>query len=114
MRAGRLDRRIHILERGDERSATTGELVPVWVVLLSRWARRVPKGSAERVLGRELVSEDSITWSIRYTDQVHAKQKLRYAGDDYHITGVYEADSRRQELLIVTSKESPERDAVVA
>lgn len=112
MRAGRLDRRVKVLSRVEQKNASTGEIVPVWVPMNTYWARRVPKGAAERVLGRELVSEETTVWSFRYNTNIDAKKRLQYASEQYRILGVYEGNDRRDEILVLTIKEDPERQRV--
>lgn len=110
MNAGKLDRRITIL-RCVESKGSSGEILRDWTELASAWARRVPQGAAEKLLGRELVSESSVLWSIRWRDDVTSEMRIKFDGRQHQILGVYEGQERHAELLILTTIEEPERDA---
>jgi SPP1 family predicted phage head-tail adaptor len=106
MRQGRLDRRIAIVEYVEQVSATTGERGMVPIKLCDAWARRVPMGVAERLFGRELVSEESVTWSIRHRRDVKPNMVVVWRGKEYRIEGVQDGDGRDYETLLLTIAEA--------
>jgi SPP1 family predicted phage head-tail adaptor len=109
MRAGLLDRRVR-LESPVETIGALGEVTRTWTPVATVWARRVPQGAAERLIGHELVAEANLLWSLRWRDDVNPKWRLIDSDDRVHrIVSVQEGSGRHEELLVATTIEEPER-----
>jgi SPP1 family predicted phage head-tail adaptor len=106
---GRLDRRIDVLYRADFVNSATGENIPSWLLFKRLPAQKVVNGTAERVIGAEVVSASSVVFKVRYREDVTARMKIRFDDVIYQIKGIYEAQGGRyRESFIVCTVEEPQ------
>tara|TARA_R100000541_G_scaffold13076_1_gene21887 strand:- start:12813 stop:13142 length:330 start_codon:yes stop_codon:yes gene_type:complete len=104
MNIGALDRRVRI-----QKPITTandyGELVATYSVYATVWAAIERKPFArEAVSGEQNISFQSVTFIIRYSDDVSIltpSHQISYKGDIYNVLGVQEV-GRNEQLRVVT------------
>lgn len=101
MRAGRLDRRIKILE---ETITTTPEGAPsrAWAVVAMPWAEVIPVGGKERLQAPQTIAERTARFRIRYRPGVHESMRIEHDGMLWGITGIAEV-GRREGLELTAS-----------
>ena len=111
MQGSKLWWKIHVLNRAVVPDEDTGEQNPQWTILYENLpAKMVKRGAVSRVIGRELVSDNQILWSIRHKRHIDSNMRIEFESEMYQIDGVYRGPGRRIELFLLTTKESPERD----
>lgn len=108
VRFGRMDRRVRIDAPTGARGGL-GEATEGWVQLATVWARKLQPSVAAKVVGPELVSEQSVVWSVRYRADVTSLCRLVAGEEVYRIDGVYEGSGRLEELIILSRREEPGR-----
>lgn len=98
MRAGRLDRKITILERVIEKNSF-GEHVASYDSLATVCAEAKPASGSERYVAQQFVAEITHIFTIRYRNDVTPLNRIRFDGRDFDILAVLEI-GRREGLAI--------------
>ena len=99
MKAGGLRHRV-TLESPTEVIDAVGGVTKTWAEYAEAWARRVPQGAAERLLGQQVVSTRNAAWSIRYRTDVLVTHRLVEGSTIWDINGITDPDDRRRELIL--------------
>jgi len=103
MKSGKLTKRISI-ETFTESQSGTGEVSKAWVLLATRWADPVPLSGREYFTGKQIESDISIVFKIRYDTIVSAtstKMRVNYKGSYYDIESVINLEERNKELHLM-------------
>jgi SPP1 family predicted phage head-tail adaptor len=93
MNLGKMDRRI-TLEQNTATQDTTGEMVPVWSEVGTRWARVEYKQGGESFQANEQVAVQRIDFTIRHERGLSARLRVRYEDQVYDIDAVAEIGRR--------------------
>jgi len=99
MRTGLLRHRI-ALQSPTVTQDAVGQPTATWATYATVWARHVPQGAAERLLGQQVVSAESAAWSIRYRDDVLVTHRIIDGAKTWEINGITDPDDRGRELLL--------------
>lgn len=92
MRAGRLDRRVTILQQSVSQS-DSGEEQVTWSTLAEVWAEKIENSGSERFSAQQYVGHSVRTFRFRYSSALAAvttKHRLQYESVNYDITDVRE------------------------
>ena len=104
MQAGRLDKRITIIEHTQAPDATFGDLVDTPSTVGTFWAQ------VEHLKGRELfqaqqtVGEVTTRFTLRWRSDIVATMTITYGGKDYDIVDIDEESLGRKVGVIVLAK----------
>jgi SPP1 family predicted phage head-tail adaptor len=100
MNAGRMDRRIQILEQQVTGRSASGARTVEWLPIMMPWAERMAPRGREFFSADQKVAEVECVYRIRYRDGVKPTQRVRDLRDGrlYEITAVTEPYGRRQAL----------------
>ncbi len=106
MRAGRLDKQIHIMKSSiSSARSTDGAPVVVWSTMLANiWAEVVPKTGSE-------IYRDRYRWEVEETDffthwtthTITADNRIKYDGDEYEIRAVINVGEKNVERQFITT-----------
>lgn len=102
-KAGKRNRRVEILKRGEGRDAAN-DLMNVWQVVGKAWAsiRYVSGITAIKAGAEQEITKASIR--IPYGRPVSAGMRVRHGGDVYEIDGVLPDEERRKHADLVCRK----------
>lgn len=100
--AGRFNRRIELQADSSGQDAY-GEDVESYSTFATVWAEMMSQRAAEKFTGGQRVGTQSISWRIRYRDDVDNLSRVVYDGKVYMVEGVTEGEGRRQELILTTT-----------
>jgi len=97
IRAGKLDRRISILERNVSQNAT-GEEIIVWNPIATVWAEKVEAKGAERFAATQFIGHAVKTFRFRWSSQVEdvsTLHRISFDGREFDVTDVREVGRRQ-------------------
>lgn len=106
-RAGRLDRRITIIERSITDGDSNEDYTTAWVEITNYpdvWARKYDLRGKEVVIADKVQFMYLTVWTIRYRTDLKASMRIvDEAGQVYEIITISEGEGRRAWLDIVTN-----------
>lgn len=102
MNAGRMDRRVQILEEQETGRTASGARTVEWLPVMTPWAERMSPRGREFFAADQRVANVECVYRIRYRAGVKPTQRLRDLRDGriYEITAVTEPHGRMQTLDI--------------
>jgi SPP1 family predicted phage head-tail adaptor len=101
MNIGELDRQIVIQRNTPTADAEFGN-VDSWADLRTVWAEKLDVGGSKGFRGGALRPETETVFTIRYTENLSALDRIVYRGVNYSITGI--AEIGRKEGLTIQAK----------
>ena len=104
MRAGRMDR-VVTLRQSTVTQDSYGQPIETWTDLDRVWAARIEKTGAERWQSKQIVSEQSVKYQIRYRDDVTVFLRVLDGSTEYEINAVVELGRRSGLELLATVTE---------
>jgi SPP1 family predicted phage head-tail adaptor len=101
IQAGRLDRRIRLMQRTVVRDADFGGATESWTLLAEVWAQSLPARGMEAPVADEamLAVNEPVAWRIRWRDDLSRVQQVEWDGRRFVIRSIREI-SRRNEVII--------------
>ena len=101
IRAGKLDRRIRLMQRTVERDADFGGATEEWTLLAEVWAQSLPARGIEAPVAEEamLTVNETVAWRIRWRADLARVQQVEWEGRRFSIKSIREV-SRRAEIII--------------
>lgn len=93
MRAGRLSRRITLLEPQEAQDGG-GAPIRTWVEVAHLWAEIVPVGGRERLQAPQTIAERTARIRIRWRAGVNEAMRIRHDGILWEILGIAEIGRR--------------------
>lgn len=104
MQAGRLDKRVQILQKVETRDTTGDDLTDAdnWTVLATVWAAVQPLQGRELLLAKQLQQDGTTRFRIRYRADVTTKNRMKYRGVTFDITDVQHVEYDDRETVIMT------------
>lgn len=88
MQAGRLRHRVSLQRLQEARDQNTGAVITDWVELAKLWAEVAPLSAREFVASQAVQSRITARITIRYREDITAKDRIVYRGQVYNIEGV--------------------------
>lgn len=88
MQAGRLRHRVSLQRLQETRDPNTGAVITDWVELAKLWAEVAPLSAREFAASQAVQSRVTARITIRYREDVTAKDRIVYRGQVYNIEGV--------------------------
>jgi SPP1 family predicted phage head-tail adaptor len=105
MRAGKLNKKISILNPVEVQSTVSGELTVTWSTYLkNRWASVSPLSGRELYIAQQYKAELDTTFTIRYSEGITPEMRIVYNESSYHIHSVIDPEEEHKELNILASK----------
>lgn len=88
MQAGRLRHRVSLQRLQETRDPNTGAVITDWVELAKLWAEVAPLSAREFVASQAVQSRVTARITIRYREDITAKDRIVHRGQVYNIEGV--------------------------
>lgn len=106
MKAASLDRRVTIQSRTAAQSSTTGEVTYTWTDVATVWAEVIDLRGREFFAARQVQSDITTRFRIRYRSDVTVLNRLSYDGGTYNIRQVSQI-GRKHGLEILAEAARP-------
>lgn len=108
--AGNLDRRVDVLRQVQTGVDSLNAPVIAWQVVRTVWAARVAKAESEGFddTTRQRIARRTVTFSMRFTTDLHETDRLQCEGVTYNIVGIREIGFR--DALEVAAEAGAETD----
>ena len=106
MRAGFLNKQIHIMSPTATARSTDGQPIEVWSTLLSNiWAQVMPRTGDEVYRDRYRWEVEEVDFSIRWTSvAIEPEYRVRYDSSDYDIKAVINVAEADREIKLITTR----------
>ena len=106
MRAGTLNKLIHIMKVSSWTRSTDGEPIAVWTTHIENiFANVQHQTGKETYRDRYRWEVDETDFIIRWTTHTFdPEMRVRYSGDDYDIKAVINVNERDREIRLITTK----------
>jgi SPP1 family predicted phage head-tail adaptor len=105
VQAGKLDRRVTILQRSLARDEY-GEQVEAYDELATVWAQKLDITGREFFASQKVIGEGTARFRVRYRTDIDLVDRLSYDGHQYDIKQLVEI-GRRDELEIIATRRVP-------
>ncbi|MBP1849691.1 phage head closure protein [Rhizobium halophytocola] len=86
MRAGKLDRRLSLLEWRETGRDELNQPIEDWVAVKTVWGQQRPERGAERFSAAQIAGSTVLTFHIRYFGTISVQDRIRYEGKDYEVS----------------------------
>jgi len=109
MRAGRLRRKLHILEHTESRDAFGG-VTHAWTLADVLWGEWLDTGGSEREEQGAVVADTDVTVRVRYRDDITTRQRVKdpSSGRQASIESITDEDGRRRVLTLQCREVEPD------
>lgn len=107
MKAGKLDRRLTLLQRVEGPEQASGETTYVWSPLATVWARKLEIRDSDRVTALAVGVTVSARFRVRWSKTVAALtlgDRVRLDGVDYSLVGEPKEIGRREGLELTAAR----------
>ncbi len=105
MRAGRLDKKINIINPVETQSTASGEMTITWSTFLkNRWANVCPLQGRELYQSKQWNAEVDYKITMRYATGLSPRMRVVYNGSSYHIHSIINLYDENQEIQLYCSR----------
>ena len=103
--AGKLNRKIDIINPVEVKSSLSGELITTWSTYIkNRWAMVIPLSGRELFTASQYKAEVDTTFIIRYSSGVKPDMRVVYNESSYYISNIIDPNDDHKELQILTRR----------